>query len=319
MAIYTKLNKEEIKSILTNYDIGELMNFIPIKEGIENTNYKIIVNNKKYILTIYEKRVNVKDLPFFCELTSNLFAMGFSCPLPIENKLGEMISNFNNKKLTILSFIEGVSKEKLSERECNQIGTETAKLHEFTKNMKISRNNSLSINSWKKMYGEIENGLNKIDKKIIKESLTEINSNWPVDLPKGIIHGDIFWDNIIFHNEKVSGIIDYTFACNDFYAYELAICINSLAFDKKKTSMEFDAGKAKSFIEGYTNTRKLSEKEKNSLQILCIGASIRFLMTRLIDFKKTSEEAFVKIKDPKEFLDKLIFFKNNNISEILFS
>ena len=318
MAIYTVLNKDEITSILNNYNIGSLENYSPIEEGIENTNYKILVDKKYYILTIYEKRVDESDLPFFCSLTSELHNKKFKCPLPIKNKMGKEISDFRNKKLTILSYIQGETIKDLTDDMCFKIGTETAKLHLLTEKMKLSRKNSLSVESWRDMYSKLEKKLNHNDKKLISLNLLNVENNWPQNLPIGIIHGDIFWDNIIFFNNKVNGIIDYTFSCNDFYAYEIAICINSLGFDKKNNEMEFNKSKTLGFLKGYEKIRKINQNEKNALQILCQGASLRFLLTRLIDYNIKNDDAIVTVKDPNEFLDKLKFFQKNIVSEIIF-
>ncbi len=318
MAIYTVLNKDEITSILKNYNIGSLEDYSPIEEGIENTNYKILVDKKYYILTIYEKRVDESDLPFFCSLTSELHNKKFKCPLPIKNKMGKEISDFRNKKLTILSYIQGETIKDLTDDMCFKIGTETAKLHLLTEKMKLSRKNSLSVESWIDMYSKLEKKLNQNDKKLISFNLLNVENNWPQNLPIGIIHGDIFWDNIIFFNNELNGIIDYTFSCNDFYAYEIAICINSLGFDKKNNEMEFNKSKTLGFLKGYEKIRKINQNEKNALQILCQGASLRFLLTRLIDYNIKNDDAIVTVKDPNEFLDKLKFFQKNIVSEIIF-
>ena len=229
MAVYTKLEKKDIDIILEDYSIGNLEKFDPIEEGVENTNYKILVNKKKYILTIYEKRVDNKDLPFFCSLTTELFKKSFKCPLPIKNKKNEMISDYRNKKLTILSFIDGESKKYLSENDSYKIGLETSKLHALTNNIDLYRKNSLSIESWVKIYNQIKLAQKNKDAselKFIEDSLNQIKQNWPRDLPTGIIHGDIFIDNIIFQGENINGIIDYTFACNDFFAFDIIFDVN---------------------------------------------------------------------------------------------
>ena len=165
---------------------------------------------------------------------------------------------------------------------------------------------------------QVRKKINQNDKKLISFNLSDVEKNWPQNLPIGIIHGDIFWDNIIFFNNEVNGIIDYTFSCSDFYAYEIAICINSLGFVKKNNGMEFNKSKTLGFLKGYEKIRKINQNEKNALQILCKGASLRFLLTRLIDFNTKNNEAIVTVKDPNEFLDKLKFFQKNLVSEIIF-
>ena len=322
MAVYTELKREDIEIVLREYSIGKLEKFDPIEEGVENTNYRILVDKKKYILTIYEKRVDKKDLPFFCNLTTELFKRKFKCPLPIKNKKNEMISDYKDKKLTILSFIEGEQKLILSETESYKVGLETSKFHMITNEIKLYRKNALSIDSFEKIYNEIKNtNKNKDDLrlKFIKDNLNEIVNNWPKNLPDGIIHGDIFIDNIIFKNDNINGIIDYTFACNDFFAYDIAICLNALCFDQNGDDYIFNYLNAKSFLKGYNKVRLITKNEKKNIKVLCKGAALRFLLTRLFDSINNYENAFVKVKDPKEYIKKLEFFnKIENFEKELF-
>ena len=314
MAVYTKLEEKDINKILEGYSIGKLEKFDPIEEGVENTNYKILVNKKKYILTIYEKRVDIKDLPFFCTLTRELHKRNFKCPLPIKNKKNEMISDFINKKLTILSFIEGESKLLLNENESYKVGLETGRLHNIANDINLSRKNSLSIESWQKIFQEIKLTINNKDDsrlKFIEENLKKIKKNWPKNLPRGIIHGDIFIDNIIFKNGDINGIIDYTFACNDFLAFDIAICLNALCFNQVEDNYIFNFLNAKNFLKGYVKYRPLENNEKKYMHLLCQGASMRFLLTRLFDSTNQIDEALVKVKDPLEYVKKLEYFNNN--------
>ena len=313
MAVYTKLNENEIKDIILLYNLKNLQKFSPIEEGIENTNYIIVADDTKYILTIFEKRVKEQDLPYFCELILRLNKLGFRCPRPLINKDKSLISDFKNKKLTILTFIEGKSKNILSPNDCKLIGVETAKLHKLTSSLTIKRENSLSVKSWRKMFDSIKENCAKIHKdlpKLIEANLEDIESNWPENLPKGIIHADLFSDNIIFKNNEVSGIIDFTFSCNDFYAFEIAICFNALCFDGHKNNLSFNVTKAKNFIEGYSSVRKLLDLEKQNIKVLSQGAALRFLLTRVFDTLNTVEGAIVKVKDPIEYLKRLEFHKN---------
>ena len=322
MAVYTELKREDIEIVLREYSIGKLEKFDPIEEGVENTNYRILVDKKKYILTIYEKRVDKKDLPFFCNLTTELFKRKFKCPLPIKNKKNEMISDYKDKKLTILSFIEGESKLILNEIESYKVGLETSKFHMITNEIKLYRKNALSIDSFEKIYNEIKNTnkkKNDLRLKFIKDNLNEIVNNWPKNLPDGIIHGDIFIDNIIFKNDNINGIIDYTFACNDFFAYDIAICLNALCFDQNGDDYIFNYLNAKRFLKGYNKVRLITKNEKKNIKVLCKGAALRFLLTRLFDSINNYENAFVKVKDPNEYIKKLEFFnKVENFEKELF-
>ena len=313
MAVYTKLNQNKIEDILSKYSLGKLEVFKGIEEGIENTNYFLLVNNKKFILTIYEKRVKSIDLPFFSDLMSYLNKANFKCPAPVSNNDNSTITDFEGKKLMIVSFLEGKAKQNLSPNNCKAIGIETAKMHELTKNFKLKKKNDLSINSWRGLFESVKNKCSKLHKdlpKLIEENLTSVERNWPKDLPKGIIHADLFHDNIFFDKDKFSGIIDYYFSCEDFFALEIAICFNALCFDGVKENLSFNVTKAKNFIDGYSSVRKLSNLEKQNIKVLSQGAALRFLLTRVFDALNTVEGAIVKVKDPIEYLKRLEFHKN---------
>jgi homoserine kinase type II len=310
MAVYTKLSEDKLKDFFLKYNLGELLNYKGIKEGIENTNYFIQTEKGKFILTLYEKRVEEKDLPFFISLMRNLFDKNFPSPEPIINKNGNYISEILGKKAAVISFLEGSSKKNLNPNDCYNVGINTAKMHLITKSLSSKRENKLSINSWRAIYNKVKKDCSKIHPKltgVIEKNLNEIEKNWPKNIPTGIIHADLFPDNIFFKENKVSGIIDYYFSCYDFYAFEIAICLNALCFEGKNENLSFNVTKAKKFIDGYSIVRKLTEEEKKSLKILCQGAAIRFLLTRVFDYLNLTEGAIVKIKDPVEYLKRLEF------------
>ncbi|MDA9623838.1 homoserine kinase [Pelagibacteraceae bacterium] len=313
MAVYTKFNENDIKEILDNYSIGNLNKFEGIQKGIENTNYFLLVDNKKYILTIYEKRVKEKDLPFFSDLMTNLHESGFKCPVPIQNKKNLNVTDFRNKKMMIISFIEGKAKDILSPADCKSVGREAARMHEITKTFKLKRQNDLSINSWRNIYNSIKDRCGKIHQDLpmlIEDNLKDVEKNWPTNLPQGIIHADLFSDNIFFESDKFSGIIDFYFSCNDFYVFEIATCFNALCFDGSQNNLSFNATKAKSFINGYNEIRKLSDEEKKSIKVLTQGSALRFLLTRVFDALNTVDGALVTVKDPMEYVKRLEFHKN---------
>ena len=321
MAVYTKLEKNNIEAILSNYSIGALNSFEGIQEGIENTNYFLLVNNKKYILTVYEKRVKSKDLPFFSNLMSGLKKENFKCPTPIFNNKKETITDYNGKKLMIVTFLEGKAKQVLSPQNCEQVGKEVAKMHKITKQFKINRKNDLSINSWRQLFNSVKAECSKIHKdlpSLIETNLIDVEKNWPKNLPSGIIHADLFSDNIFFENDKFSGLIDFYFSCNDFYALEIAICFNALCFDGLQNNLSFNVTKAKKFIDGYDSIRKLKDEEKMNIKVLSQGAALRFLLTRVFDALNTIEGAIVKVKDPIEYLKRLEFHKNSKNFEDYF-
>ena len=321
MAVYTQLNQSKIEEILLSYNLGKLESFKGIEEGIENTNYFLSINKKKFILTIYEKRVKSKDLPFFSNVMSSLNKANFKCPAPISNKNNNTITDFNGKKLMIVSFLEGKAKINLSPDNCKSIGVETAKMHKLTSNLKLKRQNDLSIKSWRGLFDSVKHQCAKINKdlpRLIEENLADVEKNWPIDLPKGIIHADLFHDNIFFDKDNFSGIIDFYFSCEDFFAFEIAICFNALCFDGAKENLSFNVTKAKNFIEGYSSIRKLSVLEKQSIKVLSQGAALRFLLTRVFDALNTVEGAIVKVKDPIEYLKRLEFHKNSKNHEDYF-
>ena len=310
MAVYTQLSESELKDFFSKYNLGKLLSYKGIKEGIENTNYFTETEKGKFILTIYEKRVEEKDLPFFISLMKNIYDKNFPSPEPIININGSYISEISKKKAAIISFIDGNTKKNLSPDECYQVGTYAAKLHQITKKLNIKRENKLSVNSWREIYNKVRKNCTKIDKnlpEIIEKNLNDIEKNWPKNIPSGIIHADLFPDNIFFKKNKLSGIIDYYFACHDFYAFEIAICLNALCFEGSKENLSFNVTKATKFINGYSSIRKLTDEEKNSLIILCKGAAIRFLLTRVFDYLNLIEGAIVTVKDPVEYLKRLEF------------
>ena len=308
MAVYTRVNSKDINYIEKNYNIGKIKSFTGIKKGIENTNYLLKTENKKFILTLFEKRVQEKDLPFFMNLMEKLNKHKINCPEPQRNKRGSFITKIKNKSASIVSFVEGKDKSKLNSKNCYEIGKNIAKFHKASKKIKLLRKNSLSIKQWPKILGKIWNKSKVIDpnlNSLMKNSLNDIKNNWPKDLPYGIIHADLFIDNIFFKKNKLSGYIDFYFACNDFLIYEIAICINALCFDKKNNKFIFNKKKSQNLIKGYSKIRSLSNKEKKSLNILCRGAALRYLLTRTYDYLNTPKSAVIKIKNPREYIQKL--------------
>jgi homoserine kinase type II len=310
MAIYTKLSENNLKEFFLKYNLGKLLNYTGIQEGIENTNYFIQTDTGKFILTVYEKRVEEKDLPFFMGLMKNLFDANFPSPEPIINKNGNYVTEISGKKAAVVSFLDGSAKKNLNPNDCHKVGVQAAKLHLITKKLIGKRENKLSVNSWRKIYKKVQKDCSRIHinlTKTIEKNLDEIENNWPKNIPSGIIHADLFPDNIFFKDDKLTGIIDFYFSCYDFYVFEIAICLNALCFEGQKENLSFNVTKAKKFIDGYSSIKKLTEEEKKSLKILCQGAAMRFLLTRVFDYLNLTEGALVKIKDPIEYLKRLEF------------
>ena len=308
MAVYTKISKNEISIIESKFNIGKVLSFTGIKKGIENTNYLLKTKNKKFILTLFEKRVKKKDLPFFMNLMDKLSKYKVNCPEPQKNKRGSFLIKIKNKTASIVSFVEGKDKLKLNPKNCYEIGKNIAKFHRTSKKIKLYRKNSLSLKDWPKLLNKIGNRSKIIDpnlNSLMKNSFSQIKNKWPKNLPFGIIHADLFIDNIFFKKNKFHGYIDFYFACNDFLMYEIAICINALCFDKKNNKFIFNKKKSSNLIKGYSKIRKFSDKEKKSLNILCEGAALRYLLTRTYDYLNTPKNAVIKIKNPREYIQKL--------------
>ncbi len=314
MAVYTKINKKDISYINRKFEIEKFINFKGIKQGIENTNYVLRSKNKKFILTIFEKRVFKKEIPFFMKLMDKLNQSKINCPKPLKTYNGNYLIRLRNKMACVVSFMEGKDKKKLSLKNCYDVGRIVGEMHLTTKNINLFRKNSMNIKNLNPLLKSIKfksKKFNNLDK-FLKNNFKDIKKNWPKKLPNGIIHGDLFIDNIFFKKNKLSGIIDFYFAANDFFMYEIAICINALCFDKKNSKFKINKQKIKNLIRGYEKVKKISLKEKKSLNILCRGAAMRYFLTRLYDYSNTPKAALIKVKDPEEYYQKLVI--HNNLS-----
>ena len=311
MAVFTKLEKKEIEDFLKEYSIGNLISFEGIVKGTENTNYKIITTTNKYILTIFEKRVQSEDLPFFMNLQNELAAHDFDCPVPIKNNKKSIINKFKEKNAVIISFLQGENLTNVMPEHCYELGLKIAKFTNITKNLNLSRSNNLGHEKWFSIYDNFKNINNESYQEyfeILSKELIFLKNNWPINLPEAIIHADLFVDNILFIKNKISGIIDYYFSCNDFIAYELALTINDWCFNKDVT---FNNKNFNSLMMGFNNMSSLNFKEKASMNVLLRGAAVRILVTRLHDKIFHPNDALVKIKDPKEYLNILKWHQKN--------
>jgi len=313
MAVYTSLNQSEIEVFLEQYNLGKLISYTGIVEGIENTNYKIITDKGSYILTLFEKRVDPQDLPFFLNLQKLLSDSGFQCPIPILNKKQSIINSLCEKKAIIITFLCGKKMENPQPQHCLKVGEMISKFKKITMTFNQSRKNSLNIDKWNQIFSkclEVKKH-NFIDLVLpIKNELNYLQKNWPDNLPRGIIHADLFKDNIFFQNEKISGIIDFYFSCTDFYAYELAITTNAWCFNKKH---EFIKNNFSSLLKGYQKFSKLNNEEKKYFNTLLRGAAIRILVTRLHDYLFHTDGAIVVPKDPLEYFNILKWHQKNSV------
>ena len=317
MAVFTKLKEKEIKEFISAYPLGNLDQYIEILEGVENTNYKIICNDIPYILTIFEKRVKENDLPFFINLKFYLNENNFNCPTPIKDLNGNVINTIQNKKAVIISFIEGKKLIKPNLNHCEEMGKIIGKFHNLTLNFKEKRGNSLDIKELKRIYEKCENNNLNNFKEIIKDIKKEIEyveKFWPTNLPSGIIHGDLFKDNIFFKNNKISGVIDFYFSCYHFYIYDLAILINDWCFDIEESN--FNELFYREILKGYNSKRKLQDNELSSFNILLRAAAIRILITRLHDDIFHTSDAIVVKKDPHQYYKILKWHQRNSVNDL---
>ena len=318
MAVYTKINQTEIKIIENKFNIGKILSFSGIKKGIENTNYLIKTKKGKYILTIFEKRVDAKDLRFFMKLMYGLSKLKIKCPEPVRSINGKYLIKLRNKNACIVSFLNGKDKKNLSPKDCYVIGKNIAKLHNASKKLKLYRKNALAVPKLNKLLASINKRINKVQKNILGDMRNEykfLSRLWPKNLNSGIIHCDLFIDNIFFYKRKYYGIIDFYFSANDFLAYELSICINALCFNKKGRKYFLNKSKSTNLIKGYEKIRKLTPNEKKHFNILCRGSALRYLLTRAYDYLNTPKDAYIKIKDPREYIQKLKYHQNINSFE----
>ena len=316
MAVYTTLSDEDIEALLAHYDLGTFQQAFGIAEGVENTNYLILVldangQEQKYILTVYEKRVKESDLPFFMALMERLHARGVPCPLPIKAKNGNAIQSISGKSASIVTFLSGRGcKTTLHNHQLQHLGAHMAKMHLAVDGFEGTRSNALSLSGWQQLFVKIESKLDSIEKGLqasLKTEMAFLEAHWPKHLPTGVIHADLFPDNVFFLDQKLSGIIDFYFACNDILLYDLAIVINAWCFEHQR---EFNITKARGLLREYNAVRPISSDELEALPILCRGSALRFLLTRAHDWLYPVEGALVTPTDPMEYVKKLRFHQS---------
>jgi homoserine kinase type II len=307
MAVYTDVTAEELADFLIPYGIGELLSYKGIAEGVENSNYLLHTSKSYFFLTLYEKRVAVKDLPFFLGLMAHLAKHGITCPQPVVNKSGEALGTLAGRPAAIIDFLEGVWPRRPTVSHCAAVGEALAKMHLAGADFAMSRPNALSVTGWRPLFDlaapradSVQHGL----RDLLSTELDHLEQHWPGNLPQGVIHADLFPDNALFLGEKLSGLIDFYFACNDMLAYDVAICLNAWCFE---IDHSFNVTKARAFLGAYARERKLSAAEQQAFPLLARGASIRFLLTRLVDWLNVPPGALVKPKDPLEYVRKLRF------------
>jgi homoserine kinase type II len=310
MAVYTDVSFEELEVFLAAYDLGEPHVFKGIAEGVSNSNYYLQTTKGAFILTLYETRVEAADLPFYLGLMEHLARAGIRCPTPLHGKGGALTGMLNGRPAAILSFLEGVSLRRPTPEHCQLAGRALAELHEAGSSFKGSRANALGLRDWRKLAADciadadtVADGL----RALIEDELSQLERAWPRELAEGVIHADLFPDNVLFIDDKISGLIDFYFACNDALAYDLAVTLNAWCFE---TDGAFNVTKGRALIAGYQMKRALKPDERAALPLLSRGAALRFLLTRLYDWINRNPAALVRPKDPREFVRRLRFHRN---------
>ncbi|MBW9056443.1 homoserine kinase [Rhizobium mesosinicum] len=309
MAVYTDIAEDELKWFLTEYDAGQLLSYKGIAEGVENSNFLLHTSKAPLILTLYEKRVEKSDLPFFLGLMQHLSAGGLSCPLPLPRKDGALLGTLSGRPAALISFLEGMWLRKPEAKHCREVGKALAQMHVAGEGFALKRPNALSLKGWQTLWDKSESRADEVEPGLQNEIRSDLNflqASWPKDLPDGIIHADLFPDNVFFLGDELSGLIDFYFACNDLLAYDVSICLNAWCFEKDGA---YNITKGMQMLEGYQSVRPLRDEEIAALPTLSRGSALRFFLTRLYDWLTTPEGAMVTKKDPLEYLRKLRFHR----------
>ena len=312
MAVYTEIDSNTLAEIAAQYPLSQVDEFKGITAGVQNSNFLLTTADAKYILTIYESSANgvaAADLPFFLGLMLHLSAQGLSCPVPLARKDGGLISTIKNKPAALVSFLEGRSVKTPRPEHCRALGAAMAQMHLAGDGFELTRPNNHGLGNWQALFERCHSRADEVSPDLtraMERELTRLQENWPDNLPTGIIHADLFPDNVFFLQGDMSGLIDFYFACNDFYAYDLAIALNAWCFEADAT---FNVTKARALLSGYQNLRPLAPEEIDAVPILGAGAAMRFLTTRLFDWLNQVDGAQVEPKNPNDFLRRLRFHR----------
>ncbi|GJD45804.1 Homoserine kinase [Methylobacterium cerastii] len=309
MAVYTEVSDAALTDFLADYEIGGLLSYKGIAEGVENTNFFLHTTGGAYILTLYEKRVRAGDLPFFINLMEHLATRGLACPQPVRNRDGTALGTLCDRPAAIVSFLDGVSVKAPTAHHCAELGQALARLHAAGADFGMRRDNSLSVGAWRPLFDQAASQADVVSAGLAartRDDLAWLEAAWPANLPGGVIHADLFTDNVFFIGDGLSGLIDFYFACTDAFAYDLAICLNAWCFSPDGTYHR-DMGAA--LIAGYEAVRPLEPAEVEALPILCRGAALRFMLTRLVDWLNVPPGALVQPKDPREYDRRLTFHR----------
>ena len=309
MAVYTDIDEEELEAFLAAYPVGDLLSYRGIAEGVENSNFLLHAETDgaptPYILTLYERRVAEADLPFFLGLMGHLAERGLACPLPIPRHDGKLLGRLADRPAALISFLEGFWLRRPRREHARELGAAMARMHVAGADFPLTRANALAPDAWEPLYrsaGPEAGSVSPTLRADVEETLEAVERDWPRDLPQGVIHADLFPDNAFFLHDRFAGMIDFYFACNDLFAYDLAIALNAWCFERDGA---FNVTMGRALLAGYCSERMLDDGEVAALPILARGAALRFLLTRLWDWLHIPDGGLVKKKDPLEYLAKL--------------
>jgi len=313
LAVYTEVSDEALRAFLTDYPLGELIAFRGIAEGVENSNYALKTTTGDYILTLYERRVDPAELPWFLGLMDHLVHRSLACPAPVPGRDGQALRSLAERPAAICTFLPGVWPRRVRPGHLAPLGDALARLHLAGADFAPTRRNALGPEGWAPLLERCRADGDAVQPGLIAaldQALASILAAWPAGLPVGHIHADLFPDNVFFMEEagealRVSGIIDFYFACTDLLAYDIAVCLNAWCFEP---DFSFNVTRARALLRAYSAIRPLSAEERAALPVLCRGAALRFLLTRLFDWVNTPPGAMVTRKDPLEYFRKLRFF-----------
>jgi len=310
MAVYTEVSDEDLQAFLERYDIGEVTSFKGIAEGVENSNFLLRTTAGSYIMTLYEKRVRPEDLPFFLGLMNHLAGRGIRCPTPLRGRDGKVLHQLCGRPAVIVTFLDGLWPRRILPSHCQKLGQAMAEMHLAGADFSIHRDNDLSVAGWRPLFDAVASRAHQVQEGLAEElsdELDHLEKSWPEDLPAGVIHADLFPDNVFFLADQLSGLIDFYFACNDFFAYDLAVCLNAWCFEPDRA---FNITKARLMLQAYKRVRPFSDHELEALPLLARGSALRFLLTRLYDLLNHPPGALVEPKDPLEYWHKLRFHRD---------
>ena len=307
MAVYTEVSDEALHGFLAEYALGGLVAFRGIAEGVENSNFSLRTTAGDYILTLYEKRVDPVELPWFLGLMEHLALRGISCPLPVAARDGASLRRLCGRHAAITTFLPGVWPRRVRPEHCGPLGTAVAALHRAGADYAPTRSNALGPDGWAPLLARCLPDADLVSPGLgaeLEAAHARIVAAWPHDLPRGHIHADLFPDNVFFLDGHLSGIIDFYFAATDLLAYDLAVCINAWCFEP---DLSLNVTRARALLAAYAAARPLRPEEEAALPVLCQGAALRFALTRLYDWINTPAGALVTRKDPMEYVRRLRF------------